>query len=64
MRETGRTRSDLARMLGVHRVSVTQMFQPSRNMTLDTLEKVVRKLGYTIHLQCEKQLENRYRGDQ
>lgn len=64
MREKGCTRSDLARLLGVSRVVITQMFYPSRNLTLSTLEKVVGKLGYTIHLDCQKQLENRYRDDQ
>jgi plasmid maintenance system antidote protein VapI len=64
MRETGITRSDLARALGVNRVCDTQMLDPSRNLTLDTLEKVVRKLGYTVHLECDKQFESRYRDDQ
>lgn len=64
MREKGITRSDLARALGINRVCITQMFDPSRNLTLDTLERVVRKLGYTIHLNCKAQIETRYQEDQ
>lgn len=64
MREKKVTRSGLARLLGVSRVCVTQMFEPSRDMKLATLEKVVRKLGYTVHLECAPQLTSRYRDDE
>lgn len=63
MREKGWSRSELSRALEVRRVTVTQMLDPARNLTLDTLERVVRKMGYTVHLDCKPQLENRYRED-
>lgn len=59
MRETGCSRSDLARLLGVSRVCITQMFDPSRNLTLDTVERVAQALGYTVHLCCHEQPRKR-----
>lgn len=64
MRERGITRSGLARLLKVSRVSVTQMLSPTSNLSLQRLERVVRKLGYTVHLDCKPQLTSRYREDE
>jgi len=60
MRERGYSRSQLARLLKVSRVTVTQMLKPSSKMSLARLERVVRKMGYTIHLKIEPQLKHRY----
>lgn len=50
----GLSRSDLARLLKVSRPTVTIMLRPGQNLTLDTLETVVRKLGYEIEIVCKK----------
>lgn len=54
MRETGVSKSELARLMGVNRVCVTQMFDSNRNLTLHTLERVIGLLGYTVHVCCHE----------
>jgi Mn-dependent DtxR family transcriptional regulator len=60
MRECGYSRADLARLLKVSRVTVTQMLAPSSKLSLARLERVVRKMGYTVHLNIQPQLPTRY----
>lgn len=60
MRERGYSRSQLARLLKVSRVTVTQMLVPSSKMSLARLERIVRKMGYTVHLEIQPQLKQRY----
>lgn len=54
MRDAGFSRADLARALRVSRASVTDMLSPTRNLSLDTVENVVRTMGYTVHLCCHE----------
>lgn len=63
MREKGYSRSDLARLLNINRVNVTQMLKPTARLSLARIERIARKMGYTIHLSIAKQIETRYRGD-
>lgn len=60
MRERGYSRSQLARLLKVSRVAVTRMLAPTSKMSLARLERVVRKMGYTVHLEIQPQLKQRY----
>ena len=60
MREKGYSRADLARLLCVSRVTITQMLAPSSRLSLARLERVVRKMGYTVHLNIKPQLRSRY----
>jgi DNA-binding transcriptional regulator LsrR (DeoR family) len=64
MRERGYSRSELARLLKVSRVTVTQMLAPASKMSLARLERVVRKMGYTVHLEIQPQLSSRFREDE
>jgi plasmid maintenance system antidote protein VapI len=64
MRERGLSRSDLARALKVSRVTITQMLMPDSKLSLARLERVIRKMGYTVHLKIDKQITSRYREDQ
>jgi transcriptional regulator with XRE-family HTH domain len=64
MRERGYSRSELARLLKVSRVTVTQMLTPGTKLSLARLERVVRKMGYTVHLDIQPQLSSGFREDE
>jgi transcriptional regulator with XRE-family HTH domain len=64
MREKGYSRSDLSRLLKVSRVTVTQMLRPQTKFSLTRLERIARKMGYTVHLSVEKQIDSRYRDNE
>jgi len=64
MRECGYSKSDLARALKVSRETITQMQKPDSKLSLARLERVIRKMGYTIHLEIQPQIVSRYRDNE
>ena len=50
LREQGKTRADLMRMLGWHREQVDRLFRLDHNSTLDQLEKAFAALGTPLRL--------------
>jgi transcriptional regulator with XRE-family HTH domain len=50
LERSGKSKADLARLLGTSKANVTQLLKGSRNLTLRTLADIASALGYTARI--------------
>ena len=61
LREHGKSRADLMRLLGWHREQVDRLFRLDHNSTLDQLEKAFAALGTPLRLDVPFPVAARYK---
>lgn len=51
LERTGKSRADVARLLGTSKANITQLLNGGRNLTLRTLADIAFVLGHTVRVQ-------------